>query len=104
MPREIAAPVRSWLTISLPTWDFPEISVAVKAACLPTRTPQVDGAVAERSTRQILTVEEPALSVSIRSGFGCPLVQYPSLNLGAWKEANSGKLTDGDLQWRIMIN
>ena len=36
------------------------------------RTPEGNGAVAELSTRPILTVEEPALSVIRKSGFKVP--------------------------------
>ena len=78
--------------------------MAVKAPCLPARTPQGDGAVAELSTRPILTVEEPALSESSKSGFKVPFGTISVTQFRCLERGELGKLTDGDLQWRIMTN
>lgn len=62
MPRKIGAHVRLCFTVSLPSWDSAEISVAMRAACLKALKPQGDGVAAELSTGPFLTVEEPASS------------------------------------------
>jgi hypothetical protein len=66
--------------------------VAVKAAWLPARMPQGDGAVAGPSTMPILTVEEPALSVSSKSGLKVPfgtisVTQFKWLEIGEFGNA-----------------